>query len=191
MIEQAASTDENRYILNGVFYDPQEGVCVATDGRYLARIPVEVEDDARDNPVIIPSSAFKDHRKARRLKKFEELEFAPREKEIAFDVEHGSQTAVSVEGNYPRYKQVLPDWEGVLTHTFSFNPKYLQRLANALGSPECVTLTVAIGYFDEKYEKKHPADHVIEVRPADHDKTKTIPEYRKKLGVLMPLRVIK
>ena len=185
-IEKAASTDENRYVLNGVYLDKEEKKLIATDGRRLAMVPCE--PDAEDESQIIPSSALQAHRRSRG-KKDKVLELTCNGS-IRYETKEGKAEADKVEGNFPAYKQVLPKWdEGVLSHEFSFNPKFLYELAQALGSPEGVTLKIAIAYYDERATDVNqlPRDHAIEVTPTPLDSEDKAATKGAK-GLLMPVR---
>src|SRR5581483_586028 len=58
----AVSTDETRYILNGLYFILNEGIArmVATDGRRLAFVALSVEEKKLSVSAIIPSKAIRE-----------------------------------------------------------------------------------------------------------------------------------
>ena len=110
----AVSTDENRYVLNGLFLIFKENklTMVATDGRRLALAEedVELKDD---NPleVIVPTKAIQEL--SRSLGDKGDVEIQITENQVSFGLKENDGTGsliVSklVEGAYPNYKQVIP-----------------------------------------------------------------------------------
>ncbi len=105
----AASTDETRFILNGVLMCFKAGklTIVATDGRRLAFAEREVEfpKDA-ETEIILPSKAVNEllHTLADEGK----LKIHAKENRIMF--EYGNMLLVSklIEGTYPNFRQVIP-----------------------------------------------------------------------------------
>ncbi|PAW76940.1 MAG: DNA polymerase III subunit beta [Verrucomicrobia bacterium Tous-C9LFEB] len=105
----AISTDESRYVLNGVLLSFKDGklVVVATDGRRLALVEQELEyPKSSEAEVILPTKAVQEL--LRILKGEEPLQITLSDNQIGFDM--GSVYLVSklIEGNYPNYKQVVP-----------------------------------------------------------------------------------
>ncbi|MDP6980040.1 MAG: DNA polymerase III subunit beta [Myxococcota bacterium] len=117
MIERtmyAASVDETRYNLNGVYFEvldePGRIRMVATDGHRLASVDRTLADDSLglENGVIIPRKGLGE------LKKLIDEDDAD-EIDIAFEgnsglVRKGAVTLVMrlIEGDFPNYSQVLP-----------------------------------------------------------------------------------
>ena len=110
----AVSTDENRYVLNGLYLSFKENklTMVATDGRRLALAEedVELQDD---NPleVIVPTKAIQEL--SRLLGDKGDVEIQITENQVSFGLKENDGTGsliVSklVEGAYPNYKQVIP-----------------------------------------------------------------------------------
>ena len=110
----AVSTDENRYVLNGLYLSFKENklTMVATDGRRLALAEedVELQDD---NPleVIVPTKAIQEL--SRSLGDKGDVEIQITENQVSFGLKENDGTGsliVSklVEGAYPNYKQVIP-----------------------------------------------------------------------------------
>lgn len=110
----AVSTDENRYVLNGLYLSFKENklTMVATDGRRLALAEedVELKDD---NPleVIVPTKAIQEL--SRSLGDKGDVEIQITDNQVSFGLKENDGTGsliVSklVEGAYPNYKQVIP-----------------------------------------------------------------------------------
>lgn len=105
----AVSTEESRYVLNGVLLSFKENklTMVATDGRRLALVDQELEfPKSSEADVILPSKAVQELQRI--LKGDEEMTITLSDTQIAFDL--GSVYLVSklIEGNYPNYQQVIP-----------------------------------------------------------------------------------
>jgi len=105
----AISTDETRYVLNGIFASFKEGklTLVATDGRRLAMVDNELEFPAsHEVDVIIPTKAIAELQ--RLLKGEGSVNVQLSDSQVRFEV--GSSILVSklIEGNYPNYRQVIP-----------------------------------------------------------------------------------
>lgn len=106
----AISTDETRYVLNGIFCQFKDGkmTLVATDGRRLAMTDYEVEFPAENEcSVIIPTKAV--HELQRLLKDDEsELRMRVGARQIAFELNQNLLFSKLIEGNYPNFRQVIP-----------------------------------------------------------------------------------
>jgi DNA polymerase-3 subunit beta len=122
MIERtmyAASVDETRYNLNGVYFEVQEDLgklrMVATDGHRLAMVDREVAGDLKglQSGVIIPRKGLAE------LKRLLD-EDDTTEVELAFEGNNGFARKGEVtlamrliEGEFPNYQQVIPSEPGV------------------------------------------------------------------------------
>jgi len=110
----AISTDESRYVLNGIFISLKEHkmTMVATDGRRLALVDEEVDiPESSQGEFIIPTKAVNEL--SRLLQDKGELEMKFTENQVAFTLkdEKGFSILIIsklVEGNYPNYRQVIP-----------------------------------------------------------------------------------
>lgn len=110
----AISTDETRFVLNGIFMSLKEHkvAMVATDGRRLALADEEVEvPPDGQGEFIIPTKAINELNRLLQPKGDIEIRFT--ENQVAFtlqDEKGASIVIVSklVEGNYPNYRQVIP-----------------------------------------------------------------------------------
>jgi len=110
----AVSTDENRYVLNGLYLSFKENklTMVATDGRRLALAEEDVElKDDNTLEVIVPTKAIQEL--SRSLGDKGDVEIQITENQVSFGLKENDGTGsliVSklVEGAYPNYKQVIP-----------------------------------------------------------------------------------
>jgi len=126
-VAYAQSSDETRYMLNGVYFnfveaDEEEGTpgrlsLVATDGRRLAKIDQEMEvGEGMAGSMILPAKTVAEL--GRLLQKGETLKISFNDRRAAFQIHTkdeadgfvGDIHPVSkvVEGNYPNYQQVIP-----------------------------------------------------------------------------------
>jgi DNA polymerase-3 subunit beta len=118
-VSYAQSTDETRYILNGVYFNFKDGklALVATDGRRLALVSKELAVPAASaGAIILPAKTVAEL--LRLLGKGEKLKIAFNERRAAFQIETGKEAggltdsiylfSKVVEGNYPNYQQVIP-----------------------------------------------------------------------------------
>jgi DNA polymerase III subunit beta len=110
----AISTDESRYVLNGIFISLKDHkmTMVATDGRRLALVDEEVDiSQSSQGDFILPAKTVFELN--RLLQEKGELEIRLAENLAAFTLkdEKGSSVEIVtklIEGNYPNYRQVIP-----------------------------------------------------------------------------------
>ena len=110
----AISTDESRYVLNGIFIILKEHkmTMVATDGRRLAMADEEVDiPETSQGEFIVPTKAVNELNRLLQDKGEVEIKFT--ENQVAFTLkdEKGFSILIIsklVEGNYPNYRQVIP-----------------------------------------------------------------------------------
>jgi DNA polymerase-3 subunit beta len=107
--QYAISTDETRYVLNGILFSFKENklTMVATDGRRLALVDLELEfPRSQEGDIIVPTKCVTEL--SRLLGEAGEVKMMVGENQIAFEV--GGRLLVSklIEGNYPNYRQVIP-----------------------------------------------------------------------------------
>jgi len=118
-VAYAQSTDETRYILNGVYLNFRDGKfsLVATDGRRLALIAKEMEVPAESaGAIILPAKTVSEL--AHLLDKGEKVKINFNDRRCAFEIATNKDTnglvdsiylySKVVEGNYPNYQQVIP-----------------------------------------------------------------------------------
>jgi len=103
----AISTDETRYVLNGVLFSFKDNklTLVATDGRRLAMGEIELEfPRSHEADLIVPTKAVTE---LQRLLT-DEGEVKLSSGQIAFDLNKTLLVSKLIEGNYPNYRQVIP-----------------------------------------------------------------------------------
>ncbi len=118
-VAYAQSSDETRYILNGVYFNFKDSKLslVATDGRRLALVSKEMEVPAASaGAIILPAKTVSEL--MRLLDKGEKLKINFNERRAAFQISTDKDTSglienvylysKVVEGNYPNYHQVIP-----------------------------------------------------------------------------------
>jgi DNA polymerase-3 subunit beta len=110
----AVSTDESRYVLNGIFISLKEGkmTFVATDGRRLALVDEEVDISEKSaGEFIVPAKAVNELNRLLQDKGDVELKFGENQASFALKSENGFSVLLItklIEGNYPNYRQVIP-----------------------------------------------------------------------------------
>ncbi|MBN1403317.1 MAG: DNA polymerase III subunit beta [Opitutales bacterium] len=116
----AQSTDEARYIMNGVFFSFGEDklTMAATDGRRLAVISKEMAvSEENAGSIILPAKTASEV--TRLMGQGDNVRIAFNDRQVAFEIassEEGEGAMVDsiylvskvVEGNYPNYRQVVP-----------------------------------------------------------------------------------
>ena len=119
-VSYAQSTDENRYILNGVYFNfaDEKLTLVATDGRRLGLTGLELEvSEENAGSLILPAKTVAELE--RLMGKGERVNIAFNDRQAAFEigldeagesglVDHLYLVSKIVEGNYPNYRQVIP-----------------------------------------------------------------------------------
>jgi DNA polymerase-3 subunit beta len=110
----AVSTDESRYVLNGIYISLKEGkmTLVATDGRRLALVDEEVDiSEKSSGEFIVPAKAVNELNRLLQEKGDVEIKFGENQASFALKDEKGFSVLLVtklIEGNYPNYKQVIP-----------------------------------------------------------------------------------
>jgi DNA polymerase-3 subunit beta len=105
----AISTDETRYVLNGILFSFKENklTLVATDGRRLALVDLEVEfPRSQEVDIIVPTKAVTEL--GRLLGDEGDVKLSVEENQIAFQIGDTLLASKLIEGNYPNYRQVIP-----------------------------------------------------------------------------------
>ncbi len=105
----ASSTDETRYVLNGVLFSfrDEKLTLVATDGRRLAMSDIELEyPKSAEADFIIPSKAVTEV--LRLLSDEGDVRIKVTSNQICFEMGETVLTSKLIDGNYPNYKQVVP-----------------------------------------------------------------------------------
>jgi DNA polymerase-3 subunit beta len=110
----AVSTDESRYVLNGIFMSLKDHklTLVATDGRRLALVDEEVDiSEKSSGEFIVPAKAVGELNRLLQEKGEVELKFGENQASFALKDEKGMSVLLItklIEGNYPNYRQVIP-----------------------------------------------------------------------------------
>ncbi|HVO33810.1 MAG TPA: DNA polymerase III subunit beta [Elusimicrobiota bacterium] len=108
----SVSTDETRYILNGIYFILKDGTArmVATDGRRLATIARPVDDKKATLAAIIPSKAIREVERLLATEGLanEKIQISITDNQVAFKL--GETVIISrlIEGHFPNYEQVIP-----------------------------------------------------------------------------------
>ena len=105
----AISTDETRYVLNGILFSFKNNTLtmVATDGRRLAMVEQELEfPQSHEIEFIVPTKAVNEL--SRLLGDKGEVSIKVTGSQVGFDLEGGFLVSKLIEGNYPNYRQVIP-----------------------------------------------------------------------------------
>jgi len=110
----AISTDEARYVLNGIFISLKDHkmTMVATDGRRLALVDEEVEvSEKSQGEFIIPAKAVNELNRLLQEKGEVEMKYSENQAAFTLKDEKGFSVLIItklIEGNYPNYRQVIP-----------------------------------------------------------------------------------
>jgi len=105
----AISTDETRYVLNGILCSFKENklTLVATDGRRLALVDLELEfPRSQEVDIIVPTKAVAELQ--RLLHDEGDVKLSIGENQISFELNSTLLVSKLIEGNYPNYRQVIP-----------------------------------------------------------------------------------
>ncbi len=110
----AVSTDESRYVLNGIFISLKDHkmTMVATDGRRLALVDEEVDISEKSaGEFIVPAKAVTELNRLLQEKGDVEIKFGENQASFALKDDKGFSVLLItklIEGNYPNYRQVIP-----------------------------------------------------------------------------------
>ncbi len=120
-VSYAQSTDENRYILNGVFFNFADDklTIVATDGRRLAMAGFDVPvEDGQAGHLILPAKTVAEVERLVGQGESAKITFNDRQVAFEFDLSDSAKesglvenlylVSKTVEGRYPDYQQVIP-----------------------------------------------------------------------------------
>ncbi len=120
-VSYAQSSDEDRYIMNGIYFNFEEGALTlaATDGRRLAVIKKDLETtEEKGGSLILPAKTVAELERI--LGGGETVKIAFSDRQAAFELSNGEDDKSSgligstylvskvVEGKYPNYRQVIP-----------------------------------------------------------------------------------
>ncbi len=110
----AISTDESRYVLNGIYFSLKDHklTMVATDGRRLSLVDEEVDvADQSQGEFIVPAKAVNELNRLLQEKGDVEIRYAENQASFTLKDEKGASILIVtklIEGNYPNYRQVIP-----------------------------------------------------------------------------------
>ncbi len=110
----AISTDESRYVLNGIFISLKDHkmTMVATDGRRLALVDEELDvSEASQGEFILPAKTVNELNRLLQDKGEVEIRYAENQASFTLKDEKGSSILIVtklIEGSYPNYRQVIP-----------------------------------------------------------------------------------
>src|SRR5882672_2365128 len=110
----AISTDESRYVLNGIFISLKEHkmTMVATDGRRLALVDEEVDlSEKSQGEFIVPAKAVNELNRLLQDKGEVEIRYSDNQASFTLKDDKGFSILIItklIEGNYPNYRQVIP-----------------------------------------------------------------------------------
>ena len=110
----AISSDETRYVLNGLFFTLKEHKfgMVATDGRRLALVEEEVDISQKSQgEFIVPGKAINELNRLLQDKGELEINYSENQASFALKDEKGLSVVLVtklIEGSYPNYRQVIP-----------------------------------------------------------------------------------
>ncbi|MGN6643264.1 MAG: DNA polymerase III subunit beta, partial [Verrucomicrobiota bacterium] len=109
------STDESRYVLNGIFISLKDHkmTMVATDGRRLALVDEQVDvSDQSQGEFIVPAKAVNELNRLLQDKGEVEIRYSENQASFTLKDDKGSSVLIItklIEGNYPNYRQVIPN----------------------------------------------------------------------------------
>ena len=135
----AVSTDESRYVLNGIFFSLKDNkmTMVATDGRRLALADEEADiSEKSSGEFIVPAKAVGELNRLLQEKGEAEIKFGDNQASFSLKDEKGFSVLLItklIEGNYPNYKQVIP------TETKERIPLAREEFLHALKRAEIMT----------------------------------------------------
>ncbi len=110
----AMSTDESRYVLNGIFmkFAPDKVTMVATDGRRLALDEEDLDNTAGgEGSFILPTKACVELNRLMQDTGEVDIRFTENQASFSLRAEKAAPVLLIsklVEGNYPNYQQVIP-----------------------------------------------------------------------------------
>src|SRR6202048_1520425 len=105
----AISTDETRYVLNGILFSFKDNklTLVATDGRRLALVDLEIEfPSSQETEIIVSTKAVTEIQ--RLVREEGEVKLSIGENQIACELNRTLLVSKLIQGNYPNYRQVIP-----------------------------------------------------------------------------------
>jgi len=173
-IEAIASNDQTRHVITAPFLEVEndKGNLIATNGQGLVVVPVELSKNDVSGHVSI--QALKASRKEKNL----EPSLECLEKTIA--LQDGSSLPRIDLGEFPNWRQVIPNQEGKTLQRVALNAEMLFAIASAMGT-KGVILEFDASNFDQAPIK------IIPTSSGKHNEEK--PACYDAFGVIMPIRI--
>ncbi len=117
----AASSDETRHVLNGVFWSAKKGALemVATDGRRLSVIQKKAAPKDKDFQVIVPTKILSEllrlfSQSDVKSSSTDTILIGVTENQIAFQYKDTTLLSRLVGGSFPHYEQVIPSKKDII-----------------------------------------------------------------------------
>lgn len=174
-IEECVSHDPTRAVLHNVHLDVEAKSLVATNGHMIAIVPVEPEEG--DVTGYVTPEALK---AAREGGKFHEPSISCNSSLALPDGRSFPRPKAEDIGNYPNYKQVIPEADRQVAFTVRLNAEYLYSIAKAISDGKNTVVTLE---FAEHIRRAHPDGTFTE-----HPQPIVVKGAGGK-GVLMPCRM--
>lgn len=119
----AVSTDETRYVLNGVLWNAAGGdfSMVATDGRRLAMVEKKgLLEKGREFKVIVPAKALSEALRlgsALGVGPKDSVQLSVTDNQVSFQMKDATMVSRVIEGTFPNHEQVIPTKKDVTAKT--------------------------------------------------------------------------
>lgn len=171
--EFAASTDETRYFLNGLYFYLTAEITqmVATDGRRLAIASSDPLTPTPQTPmgIIVPLKAVREI--AKTFAESQAVRLCLRENQIIFADDVATLTSRLVEGEYPKYEQIIPkDNDGQVIFDVELFFSALRRVA-LFANPKNYSIRLDIHENTVKISAKTPefgeAEETVELKSSN------------------------
>ena len=111
-VSRSASRDESRPVLTGILVRFEDGklVMAATDSyRLSVKETVLAQGPGRELEAIVPARALGELARIAQATAVEELRIGVHENQVVFDVDGVVLTARRIDGQFPNYKQLVPE----------------------------------------------------------------------------------
>ena len=158
--EFAASTEEARYFLNGLYFSLTSELkkVVATDGRRLAVASSEAllsgEGEGESIGVIVPLKAIKEIAKI--FVESPEVKISLKENQILFADDDATLISRLVDGEYPQYEKIIPDSNEIKIVVDSENISGSLRRVSLFSNPKNRLLRVDVKSDGMRVSAKSP-----------------------------------
>lgn len=117
----AASSDETRHVLNGVFWSSKKGILemVATDGRRLAVVSQPVVPKDKEFQIIVPTKILSEFLRLLntldiKADSAEKMQVSITENQITFQIRTTIILSRLIGGSFPNYEQVIPKKKDII-----------------------------------------------------------------------------